>query len=88
MVQQAWGPDGYAIAPSQFPATMAALMQELQGATRDPQRIASIRTILNDYTQTTPQAMQALAARYLAKGKSWHLAVLPEDQARGEMMAK
>ena len=32
MVQQAWGPDGYAIAPSQFPATMAALMQELQGA--------------------------------------------------------
>lgn len=32
MVQQAWGPDGYAIAPVQFPATMAALMQELQGA--------------------------------------------------------
>ncbi len=63
-------------------------MQELQGATRDPQRIGSIRTILNDYTQTTPQAMQALAARYLAKGKSWHLAVLPEDKARGEVMAK
>jgi len=63
-------------------------MQELQGATHDPQRIGSIRTILNDYTQTSPQAMQALAARYLAKGKSWHLAVLPEQQAGGEMMAK
>lgn len=32
LVQQAWGPDGYAIAPLQFPATLAALMQELQGA--------------------------------------------------------
>lgn len=32
LVQQAWGPDGYAIAPLRFPATMAALMQELQGA--------------------------------------------------------
>lgn len=63
-------------------------MQELQGATRDPQRIGSIRTILGDYTQTTPAAMQALAARYLAKGKSWHLAVLPEVQAGGEVMAK
>lgn len=63
-------------------------MQELQGATRDPQRIGSIRTILGDYTQTTPKAMQELAARYLAKGKSWRLAVLPEQQAGGEMMAK
>ncbi|MCB2048095.1 MAG: insulinase family protein [Novosphingobium sp.] len=63
-------------------------MQELEGATQDAQRIGSIRTILNDYTKTSPQAMQALAARYLAKGKSWRLAVLPEDQAGGEMMAK
>jgi len=63
-------------------------MQELQGATRDPQRIGSIRTILDDYTQTTPQTMQQLAARYLTKGKSWRLAVLPEQQAGGEMMAK
>ena len=63
-------------------------MQELQGATRDPSRIGSIRTLLADYTQTTPEAMQQLAARYLTKGKSWHLAVLPEQQAGGEMMAK
>jgi zinc protease len=63
-------------------------MQELEGATRDPQRIATIRSILSDYTQTTPQAMQALAARYLGKGKSWRLAVLPQDQASGEILAK
>jgi zinc protease len=63
-------------------------MQELEGATRDPSRIAAIRTILPDYTQTTPQAMQALAAKYLGKGKNWRLAVLPEQQAGGEMMAK
>ena len=63
-------------------------MQELEGATQDPTRIGSIRTILPDFTRTTPQAMQALAARYLVKGKSWRLAVLPEDQAGGEVMAK
>jgi len=63
-------------------------MQELEGATQDASRIGTIRSILTDYTRTTPEAMQALAARYLAKGKSWRLAVLPEDLAGGEMMAK
>lgn len=63
-------------------------MQELEGATHDATRIGALRTILTDFTRTTPEAMQALAARYLAKGKSWRLAVLPEDQAGGEVMAK
>ena len=63
-------------------------MQELEGATQDASRIGTIRSILTDYTRTTPEAMQALAARYLAKGKSWRLAVLPEDLTGGEMMAK
>jgi zinc protease len=36
--------------------------------------------MIPDYTRTTPEAMQALAARYLGKGSSWRLAVIPEGQ--------
>lgn len=32
LVQQAWGPDGYAIGPEQFPGTVQALLNHLQGA--------------------------------------------------------
>lgn len=32
LVQQAWGPDGYAIAPEQFPDTVQALLELMQGA--------------------------------------------------------
>ena len=32
LVQQAWGPDGYAIAPEQFPDTVQTLLGHLQGA--------------------------------------------------------
>jgi pilus assembly protein CpaE len=32
LVQQAWGPDGYAIAPEQFPDTVQVLLNHLQGA--------------------------------------------------------
>ncbi|MCB2060664.1 MAG: insulinase family protein [Novosphingobium sp.] len=59
----------------------AFFMYELRGATWDPSRIASIRTILPDYTQTTPERMQALARQYLGADRSWRLAVLPESQA-------
>jgi zinc protease len=40
-----------------------------------------LRSLLNDYTQTTPEAMQALARRYLATRPGWRLAVIPEGQA-------
>lgn len=59
----------------------ALFMFQLEGATRDPQRFAALRTLLRDYTETTPEAMQALAARYLAPGKAWDLTVLPEGPA-------
>ena len=59
----------------------AFFMFQLEGATSDPSRIAALRTLLNDYTQTSPQKMQALAARYLGAGKAWKLAVIPEGQA-------
>ncbi|HUQ13785.1 MAG TPA: insulinase family protein [Novosphingobium sp.] len=58
---------------------------QLEGAATYPTRLGEVRSILNDYSQTTPQAMQALAARYLAKNRSWRLEVLPQAlaQARG-----
>lgn len=57
-------------------------MFQLEGAANDPRKIAAIRTILNDYSQTTPERMQALAERYLRKDKSWRLEVVPEKAAQ------
>jgi zinc protease len=54
---------------------------QLEGASRDPRRIGYLRSLLNDYTQTTPQAMQALAAKYLAARQPFRLAVIPQGQA-------
>ncbi|HEY0959413.1 MAG TPA: insulinase family protein [Novosphingobium sp.] len=56
----------------------AFFMYQLEGATADPARIAGVRTLLADYTVTTPQAMQAMAKRYLAPDKAWQLEVMPQ----------
>lgn len=60
-------------------SSTAFFMSQLEGATSDPSRIGTVRTVLTDYTQTTPQKMQLLAARYLGKDRSWRLEVVPED---------
>ena len=65
-------------------SSSAFFMNELEGATSDPTRIASIRSILRDYTQTSPVMMQVLAARYLAPANSWRLAVVPQA-AKGDV---
>lgn len=56
----------------------------LEGATTDPQRVTLLRTLLADYSQTSPQVMQFLADRYLTKGLPYRLAVIPEGQALAE----
>jgi zinc protease len=61
----------------------AFFMYQLEGATTDPVRFTSIHTLLRDYTQTTPQRMQQLAARYLQPDKAWRLEVLPQEGADG-----
>jgi zinc protease len=63
-------------------SSSAFFMQQLEGATTDPSRIASVRSVLTDYTETTPAAMQALAAKYLGKDASWRLEVVPENDAK------
>lgn len=55
-------------------------IQQTEGGTRDPRRLAAIATIGRDYGQTTPQELQALAAKYLAPQKDWSLVVLPEEK--------
>lgn len=64
------------------------LMSHIQGATIDPARYATVRSLLPDSTVTTPQAMQALAFKYLVKQKSWRLAVLPEGNSAGAQVAR
>lgn len=55
-------------------------MYQLEGATYDPRRVAVIRSLLADYTQTTPEEMQALAAKYLTARPGYRLAIIPEGQ--------
>ncbi|MBC2667409.1 insulinase family protein [Novosphingobium flavum] len=55
----------------------AFFMYQLEGATADPSRFGAIRTILQDYTVTTPAQMQDLARRYLVPNTAWRLAVVP-----------
>lgn len=54
-------------------------MRLTQGGTLDPRRLAAIDTIGTDYRFTTPQEVQALAARYLAAQRDWTMVVLPND---------
>ncbi|MBS0480560.1 MAG: insulinase family protein [Proteobacteria bacterium] len=58
----------------------AFFMSQLEGATEDQRKFSSLRSLLPDMTRTTPQAMQALAAKYLKPGSSWRLAVIPAGQ--------
>ena len=73
---------------SRAASSSAFFMREIEGATADPTRIQQVRSIMVDYTQTTPEAMQALAARYLGADKSWRLAVVPEGEGAGGMTGK
>ena len=55
-------------------------MQQTEGGTRDPRRLAAIPGLARDYAATTPAEIQALAAKYLAPDRDWRLVVLPEDK--------
>ena len=59
----------------------AFFMFLLEGATQEPMRYGTVRGMMADYTEATPAAMQALARKYLIKGKSWRMAILPQGQS-------
>ncbi len=62
-------------------------LYNLEGAAFDPQRVALLRTLLADYSQTSPQIMQFLADRYFAKGAPFRLAIIPEGQTLAQAPA-
>jgi len=53
-------------------------LNQLQGSATDSNRLSALPTLMSDYTQVTPQEMQALAARYLGTRDGYRVAVLPE----------
>lgn len=59
-------------------------LYNLEGATQDRARVALLRPLLSDYSQTTPEAMQFLATRYFGAASPFRLAIIPEGQALAE----
>ncbi|MBV7266661.1 M16 family metallopeptidase [Erythrobacter ani] len=57
----------------------------LEGATTDPQRVDKLRSLLSDFSQTTPEIMQFLAERYFGQRAPLKLAVIPEGQQLAEV---
>lgn len=56
-------------------------MQQTEGGTTDPRRLAAVNTLGIDYGRTGPEELQALAIKYLARDKDWSMVVLPEEKA-------
>lgn len=56
-------------------------LSQLQGAAFNPKRVPVVRSILADYSVTTPLIMQKFAQEYLVKDKAWKMVVLPDSAA-------
>lgn len=55
-------------------------LDQLQGGALEPRKFPDLRSILSDSSNTTPAAMQALAARYLRPDVTWQMEILPEKR--------
>lgn len=62
-------------------------LYQLEGVTIDPRIAVYLRSLLPDYSRTTPQIMQALAQKYFGGPQPWQLAVLPEGQTLASLPA-
>ncbi|MEM8726859.1 MAG: insulinase family protein, partial [Pseudomonadota bacterium] len=60
-------------------------LYNLEGSTTDPRRVALLRSLLADYSRTSPQVMQFLADRYFGQRAPLRLAVIPEGQTLAEV---
>jgi len=60
-------------------------LYNLEGASYDPRRVTLLRSLLSDYSQTTPKIMQFLADRYFVQGAPLRLAIIPEGQELAEV---
>jgi len=52
-------------------------MYQLEGGAFEPEKFSQIRSVLSDYSQITPERVQALARRYLVPDKAWRLRIVP-----------
>jgi zinc protease len=66
-------------------SSSAFFMYLIEGATSEPARYRSVRSLMVDYTETTPEAMQALAGKYFGANRSWRIAVIPQGQTLATM---
>ncbi|WP_213979152.1 M16 family metallopeptidase [Sphingomonas sp. dw_22] len=57
-------------------------MTLVEGGSYDPARIASVGTLGRDYAATSPDEIQALAARFLRPDTDWTMVVVPEKAAK------
>ena len=57
----------------------------LEGASFEPKRLTLLKSLLGDYSRTTPQIMQFLADRYFGAGEPLKLAILPQGAELSEL---
>jgi zinc protease len=62
-------------------------LSQLQGTSTDIYRLVNLRSLMSDYTSTTPLEMQALASRYFGPYSGFRIAILPEDPVGGAVPA-
>ncbi len=53
-------------------------LNQLKGATYEPERFVALGKLYSDYSNVTPTVLQALAKRYFVKDKAWKLVVSPQ----------
>ena len=53
-------------------------LQQTQGGSQDPRRLAAVDTLASDLMSVNPLELQLLAATYLKSDKDWTMVVLPE----------
>jgi zinc protease len=54
-------------------------LNQLKGATYDPERFVALGKLYSDYNSVTPAILQTLAKRYFVKDKAWKLVVAPQQ---------
>ncbi len=54
-------------------------LNQLKGATYDPERFVALGKLYSDYNSVTPAILQSLAKRYFVKDKAWKLVVAPQS---------
>ena len=57
--------------------------KHLEGAAFDPNRAIYLQSLYSDYSNATPEEMQALAQRYLVARPGLRISVLPEGAGAG-----